>query len=86
LTVTRPYITFVVSVLSQYTQSSYQFHWTAACCILLYLKEAPNKGLYYRPSSYLNTVRYSNVDWAGYPIDCRSTTAYCIFIGGNLVT
>jgi len=32
--VIRPYITFVVSVLSRYMQSLYQLHWTATCGIL----------------------------------------------------
>jgi len=42
--------------------------------------------LYYRPSSHLNIMGYSDVGWAGDPIDHRSTTDYCIFVGGNLVT
>ena len=74
-------------------QYPYQFYWTAACriwtvaChILQYLKGAPSKGLYYRPSSYLAIVKYSDTDQAGDPIDHRSITGYCIFVVGNLVT
>jgi len=29
---------------------------------------------------------YTNVDYAGSNIDRRSTTGYCMFLGGNLVT
>jgi len=53
---------------------------------LHYHKWAPGKELYYRPSSYLDIVGYSDADWVGDPIDCRSTTSYCTFIGGNLMT
>ena len=84
--ITRLDITFVVDVLSGYMQSPYQLHWTAACCILRYLKMAPDKRLYNRPSSYLDIVRYFDADQAGDAIDGRSSTDYCIFIGGNLVT
>lgn len=29
---------------------------------------------------------YIDADWVGCPIDRRSTTGYCTFVGGNLVT
>jgi len=53
---------------------------------LWYLKGASGKGLYYHLSSHLNIVGYSDADWAGDPIDRRSTIGYCTFVGGNLVT
>jgi len=31
-------------------------------------------------------VDFSDAHWAGYPIDRRSTTRYCVFIGGNLMS
>ena len=67
-------------------QSLHQLHWTDACRVLRYLKGASGKGLYYRPPSNLDIVGYSDVDWAGDPIDQRSTTDYWTFVGGNLVT
>ena len=30
-------------------------------------------------------IGFSNADWAGLLIDRRSTTSYCVFVGGNLV-
>jgi len=42
--------------------------------------------LYYRPSSHLDIVGYFDADWASDPIDHRSTTGYCTFVGDNLIT
>jgi len=44
-------------------RSPYQLHWTAACRILLYLKRALDKGLYYRSFSYLDIVGYFDAYW-----------------------
>ena len=66
-------------------QSPHQLHWTAACCVLRYLKGPPSKWLYYC-SSHLDIVRYFDDDWASDPINRHSITSYCTYIGGNLVT
>ena len=34
----------------------------------------------------IEVVGYCDADWAGDRVDRRSTTGYCTFIGGNLVT
>ena len=33
-----------------------------------------------------NIIGYSDSDWAGNALDRRTTTGYCIFVGGNLVS
>ncbi|GAV64515.1 hypothetical protein CFOL_v3_08033, partial [Cephalotus follicularis] len=86
LTVTRPDISFVVGVLSQFMQAPQKAHWDAAIRILHYLKSAPGKGLIYRPNRHMDLVAYSDADWAGSASDRRSTTRYCTFVGGNLVS
>ena len=76
-------------MLSRYLQIRISFiglHWAATCRILRYLRKAPGKRLDYCSSSHLDIVRYSDADWAGDPIDCRYTTVYYTFVGGNLVT
>jgi hypothetical protein len=50
------------------------------------LKREPGKGLLYSPGNVLSVDIYTDADWAGCTIDRRSTSGYCIFIGGNLVT
>ncbi|GAV89139.1 hypothetical protein CFOL_v3_32558 [Cephalotus follicularis] len=86
ITVTRPDISFAVGVLSQFMQAPQKAHWDAAIRILRYLKSAPGKGLIYRPNRHMDLVAYSDADWAGSASDRRSTTGYCTFVGGNLVS
>jgi hypothetical protein len=50
------------------------------------LKRESGKGLLYSPGNVLSVDIYTDVDWAGCTIDRRSTSGYCTFIEGNLVT
>ena len=34
----------------------------------------------------LPSIDYSDADWVGFPNDKRSTSGYCVLIGGNLVS
>ncbi|XP_041024268.1 uncharacterized mitochondrial protein AtMg00810-like [Juglans microcarpa x Juglans regia] len=86
LTITRPDISYAVSVVSQFLQTPRVSHWDAVIHVLHYLKRAPGLGLLYRPNGYLRIEAFSDADWAGFPSDRRSTTGYCTFMGGNLVT
>ncbi|XP_028086237.1 uncharacterized protein LOC114287156 [Camellia sinensis] len=86
LTVTHPDITYVVGVVTQFMHAPRQPYFVAMCRILQYLKRAPGRGLFYRPSSSLSVTGFSDADWAGNQTDRRSTSGYCTFVGGNLVT
>lgn len=86
LTVTRPDISFAVSVVSQFLNSPCQEHWDAVIRILKYIKGAPGKGLIYENRGHTQIVGYSDADWAGSPIDRRSTSGYCVLVGGNLIS
>ncbi|GAV90477.1 hypothetical protein CFOL_v3_33886 [Cephalotus follicularis] len=86
LTVTRLDISFAVGVLSQFMQAPKKAHWDVVIRILRYLKSAPRKGLIYRPNRHMDLVAYFDADWAGSASDRRSTTCYCTFVGGNLVS
>ena len=60
-------------------------HWAAVEHILCYLKEAPGRGILYKKHGHTRIECFSDVDWAGSKEGRRSTSIYCVFIGGNLV-
>ncbi|RVW47609.1 Copia protein [Vitis vinifera] len=86
LTITRPDISFPVSVVSQFLQSPYDSHWDAVIRILRYIKSTPGQGVLYENRGHTQVVGYTDADWAGSPTDRRSTSGYCVFIGGNLIS
>ncbi|XP_031101938.1 uncharacterized protein LOC116005841 [Ipomoea triloba] len=86
LTITRPYISLIVSVVSQFLQEPCQSHWDAAIRILRYVKRSPGTALLYKDHGHTEIVGYTDADWAGCPWDRRSTSGYCILLGGNLVS
>ena len=63
-----------------------QLHLDAVFRILRYLKSAPGKGLFFAKNGHMLVEAYTDADWAGSVMDRRSTTGYCTFVGGNLVT
>ena len=85
-TITRPDISFPVSVVSQFLQSPYDNHWDVVVRILRYIKGTPGQGVLYENRGHTQVVRYSDADWVGSPTDRRSTSRYCVFIGGNLIS
>ena len=86
LTLTRPDIAFPVSVVSQFMNSPRTSHWDAIIHILRYLKKAPGRGILYKDHGHCKIEGFSDADWAGCPMDRRSTSGYCVFVGGNLVS
>ncbi|XP_070044448.1 isoamylase 3, chloroplastic isoform X1 [Nicotiana tomentosiformis] len=86
LTVTRPGISFPVSVVSQFMDSPRDSHWDAVVRILRYIKSAPGKGLLLEDQGHVQIVGYTDADWAGSPLDRRSTSGYCVLVGGHLVS
>lgn len=83
---TRPDITYAVSVVSRYMHDPRIGHMEAVYRILRYLKGNPGKGLWFRSNGHLNIEAYCDADWASCADDRRSTSGYCVFVGGNLVS
>ncbi|RVW61368.1 Retrovirus-related Pol polyprotein from transposon TNT 1-94 [Vitis vinifera] len=77
---------FLVSAVSQFMHSPTEEHMEAVYRILRYLKMTPGKGLFFKKTENRDTEVYSDADWAGNIIDRRSTSGYCSFVWGNLVT
>ena len=86
LTITRPDIAHSVSVVSQYMFAPTVNHWEAIELILCYLKRAPGYGILYSNHEPNRIECFSDADWARSKEDKRSTSGYCVFVGGNLVS
>ena len=89
LTITRPDISFPVSVVSQFLQSPCDSHWDAVIRILRYIKSTPGQGVLYENrghTTHTQVIGYTDADWAGSSTYRRSTSGYCVFIGGNLIS
>ena len=50
------------------------------------MKGTPGRGLLFEIHGNVQIEGYMNADWAGSVTDRRSTSGYCTFVGGNLVT
>ncbi|KAL0313654.1 UNVERIFIED_CONTAM: Retrovirus-related Pol polyprotein from transposon RE1 [Sesamum calycinum] len=86
LTVTRPDISFVVGSVSQFMDKPRSAHWEVALRILKYIKTSPGKGLLFKRHRHVKIEAYSDADYAGSKDDRKSTSGYCTYVGGNLVT
>ncbi|KAL0734174.1 hypothetical protein Bca4012_010384 [Brassica carinata] len=86
LTITRPDICFAVNQVSQHMQVPKEHHWRMVERLLMYLNGTQDLGVWMGCNRSTEVVGYCDADWAGDRSDRRSTTGYCTFIGGNLVT
>ena len=84
--VTRPDIAHSVSVVSQYMSSLTVDNWAAVEHILCYLKATPGRGILYSNHGHNRVECFTNVDWVKSKEDRRSTSGYCVFVGGNQVS
>jgi len=86
LTITRPDIAFAVSLVSQHMHAPTTQHVDMVKCILQYLKGSIGRGIVMNNNGHTNIMGYFNSDWVSNALDRRSTTGYCMFVGGNLVS
>ena len=61
-------------------------HWAAVEQILCYLKGAPGRGILYSNHGHNRLECFGDTNWAGSKEDKMSTSGYCMFVGGNLVS
>ncbi|XP_028196718.1 uncharacterized protein LOC114381684 [Glycine soja] len=86
LTLTRPDISYSVNFVSQFMNSPTTMHLQMAHRILRYVKGTIDVGLHFTSNTTLDLFAFSDADWAGSPTTRRSTTGYCIYLGGNLIS
>jgi hypothetical protein len=85
LSLTRPNMGFAVNCVYQFMHRPTKVHWQAKR-ILRYLKHRVSHGLLLHRTECNNLQAYSDADWTGCPDDRRSTGAYCVFLGSNLIS
>lgn len=101
-TLSRPDIAFAVNRVCQFMHAPTENHWSAVKRLLRYLKGTSELGLLIRHTSgsslqaftdvnwQINNISsvqaYSDSDWAGCPVDRRSTGGFAIYLGSNLVS
>ena len=86
LTVTRLDIAYSVSVVSHYMSSLTVDNWAAVEHILCYLKGALGRRILYSNHGHNRVECFTDADWTWSKEDRRSTSGYCVFVGGNIVS
>ncbi|XP_058728408.1 uncharacterized mitochondrial protein AtMg00810-like [Vicia villosa] len=85
LTHIRLDIGFIVSMTSRYMSSPTEAHMKVVNKTLQYLKGTPGRG-HFKKNSNRDIEVYTDSDWASCISDENSTTVYCSFVGGNMVS
>ena len=68
-------------------QSPHEEHLEVVQRILRYLKSTPGRGLFFKKTGQQAIEVFTDADWAtGSISDQKSTSGYCTFVWGNLVT
>ncbi|MDV3193952.1 MAG: reverse transcriptase domain-containing protein, partial [Sweet potato little leaf phytoplasma] len=86
VTLTRPEISFSVNKACQFMHHPKLIHWQLVKRILRYLKGTINTGLLLQKPNHLDLSGFVDADWASNPDDRKSTTGFCAFFGGNLIS
>jgi hypothetical protein len=88
---TRPDITYAVGYLSRFNEAPVQQHWDAAVRVVQYLLNSPTRGISYsgtapNPTTLTGYVDATWVGKLGVDPEMKSTSGYCFFFGGGLVS
>ncbi|GJT46875.1 zinc finger BED domain-containing protein DAYSLEEPER-like protein [Tanacetum coccineum] len=86
LAITRPDVSFAVNKLSQFMHAPTQLHLQALKRVLRYLKGTIHHGLFLNRKSAITLTAFSNSNWGGIKDNGRSTTAYILYLGSNIIS
>ena len=81
---TRPDISHIVSVLSQFNNRHGDQHWIAAKRVLRYLKETINHGIIYSKNNQ-QIKGFVDADWANCQMDRRSYTGFAYILNNGAI-
>ena len=79
-------VAYPVNMLSQFSSAPQTSFWEFMVQIVRYLKRAPDRKLLYSDCSHGRIANLLNTNWAGSPIDKRSTIGYCVFVEKKFVS
>jgi hypothetical protein len=86
MTIIRPYLNYVVGVVSQFMQTPQKPHLDAVRHILRYIKHTLQCGISYEGKNHLQVHGYMDVDWAGNVSNRRSTSGFKFSFGSGDVS
>ena len=86
LTMTRPDISYVVNLVSQFVRAPRNTHLSVVHCIFHYLQGTTDHGVTLMKVKNLSVLfAHSDVDWVSCPDTSCSITGYAIFLGPSLI-
>jgi hypothetical protein len=83
LTHSRPDLSYVVGAVSRFMQEPHELHWKVAKHILRYIQGTITFGIHYAKDSTLDLIGFTDSDWVGDSIDCKSTSGYSLSLGSG---
>jgi len=83
---TRPDICYAVNQLSQAMVKPTKLFWKAGKHVLRYLRGTSGYGLWYRHSDEVKLCGFTDADWAGSPMDRKSTFGGIFSIGSTTIS
>ncbi|XP_039001819.1 secreted RxLR effector protein 161-like [Hibiscus syriacus] len=86
IVITRPDVAFAVNRVCQFMQAPLDVHFMAVKRILRYLQGTIDFGLRFTPSSRMALTGFADANWGSDVDDRRSTSGFCIYFCGNLVS
>ncbi|XP_040935304.1 uncharacterized mitochondrial protein AtMg00810-like [Gossypium hirsutum] len=84
--ITRPDIAYAVNKVCQFMHKPSDLHFKAVKRILRYLQGTLNYGLKFVRLSKFLLEGYSDASWGSDVDDRRSTSGFCVFLGGNPIS
>jgi hypothetical protein len=85
LGITRPDISYVVHILSKFMSTPTSVHYGHLLRVLQYLCGTMDRRLFFSSSSSLQLHAYSDATWGSDPLDFKSLSTYCVFLGSSLI-
>nr|KYP46801.1 Copia protein [Cajanus cajan] len=86
ITITRPELSYSINKVCQYMHQPQEHHWKALKRILRYLQGTIDYGLHFKRPTHLTLQAFSDSDWGSDLDDRKSTTGFCVYLGGNLIS